>query len=680
MNEKLKVIISAEIDKLKQGVQDAKKAMNDFKSDTDKVSKQVDANMKSMGTAAVNGMKALGTALAAGGAALIAANAATEDYRQGMSNLKLTYEDVGLGASAAAKAQEEFYKITGDADVAFEAASLLGQLANSEEDISTWADIAAGAQARFHDSISVEGLIEAANETANTGVVTGQFADLLNWASKEGTNFAESLSINADAQAAFNQAVSEGASVEDAFNAALAACETQSERNAIITAAMDAGYGDLGESAREANSAIEEQRAAQNRLMGVMSQIGAAMAPVVTGFMDFATKALQPVIDKIAPLAEQYGPQLAEAMGQAGEAVGNAFGFFVDHWEIFAALAGIIAGIAAAIGLYNAVAAVKAAMDALQVTSLTALIAAQWAHVTATAAALAPYLLIVAAIAAVIAIIVLCVKHWDEIREVIAKVAEKIKEIVSKMVDAVVKFFTDLMTKISEKIEGIKTAATEKFQAIKNAISEKVQAAKDAVITTFENIKSGIQSRIDAAKNAVSNVFNSIKSTITTVLNAAKSTVTSVFDGIKTGITDKINAAKTAVSNAINAIKGFFNFSWSLPKLKLPHISISGSFSINPPSVPKFSISWYKLGGVFDSPALFPYGNGQIGGLGEAGAEAIVPLEKNTKWLDKIAERLGAGQSAKIVLEVDGKVFAQTAISSINDLTRQQGKLSLNIV
>jgi hypothetical protein len=162
-------------------------------------------------------------------------------------------------------------------------------------------------------------------------------------------------------------------------------------------------------------------------------------------------------------------------------------------------------------------------------------------------------------------------------------------------------------------------------------------------------------------------------------LNAAKSTVTSIFDSIKSGIQSKINAARDGVKSAIDKIKSFFNFTWSLPKIKLPHFSISGSFSLNPPRVPSFSISWYKLGGVFDNPTLFPYGNGRIGGLGEAGAEAVVPLEKNTKWLDKIAEKLGAGQSAQIILQVDGKTFAQTAVTSINNLTRQQGKLSLNL-
>ena len=123
------------------------------------------------------------------------------------------------------------------------------------------------------------------------------------------------------------------------------------------------------------------------------------------------------------------------------------------------------------------------------------------------------------------------------------------------------------------------------------------------------------------------------------------------------------------------------NFKWELPKIKLPHFSITGKFSLNPPSIPKFSVSWYKLGGIFDSPTLFPFGNGRIGGLGEDGAEAIVPLEKNTEWLDRIAEKLTQkSDSTPIILQVDGKTLAQTSIDSINQLTRQTGRLSLNLV
>ena len=112
----------------------------------------------------------------------------------------------------------------------------------------------------------------------------------------------------------------------------------------------------------------------------------------------------------------------------------------------------------------------------------------------------------------------------------------------------------------------------------------------------------------------------------------------------------------------------------------MPHISITVSFSLSPPSAPKFSINWYAHGGVFDAPTLFGFGNGSIGGLGEAGAEAIVPLENNTEWLDRIAERLGAGSSRPIVLQVDGKTFAETSVDSINALTRQTGKLGLVLV
>ena len=112
----------------------------------------------------------------------------------------------------------------------------------------------------------------------------------------------------------------------------------------------------------------------------------------------------------------------------------------------------------------------------------------------------------------------------------------------------------------------------------------------------------------------------------------------------------------------------------------MPHISISGKFSLNPISVPKFSISWNKLGGIFEKPTIFNYG-GSLQGLGEDGAEAVVPLEHNTQWLTRIAEMLSERMSNNpTVLMVDGKVFAQTAINTINQQTKQTGKLAINIM
>lgn len=128
--------------------------------------------------------------------------------------------------------------------------------------------------------------------------------------------------------------------------------------------------------------------------------------------------------------------------------------------------------------------------------------------------------------------------------------------------------------------------------------------------------------------------MNGIKSSVSSALSGALSTVQSIFGSIHSGISEKINAAKNVVSNAINAIKGFFNFSWSLPKLKLPHISISGSFSLTPPSVPHFGIEWYAEGGILTQPTIFgASGNNLLAG-GEAGAEAVVPLATLWEKLD----------------------------------------------
>lgn len=631
MDKQLKVIISAEVAKFKKGVQEAQDKIRKFGPQTEQEMKKVDAAIEKAGNTMKDWGTKAGAALAAIGGALIGTAAATEEYRANQAKLNAAFETAGASTEAAKQTYTDLYKVLGESDQAVEAANHLAQMTTSEKELAEWTNICQGVYATFGDSLPIEGLTEAANETAKVGTVTGSLADALNWA---------------------------GVS-EDEFNEKLAACNDEAEREALIRETLGGLYDEAAAKYGENAGAIMAQREAQAKLQETLAKVGEAMTPVLTAFTAFASEALGPVAEKIAPIADEYGPKLAEVMSAAGEAVGTAFGFFVDNWAIIAAIAGVIAGIAAAIGLYNAVAAVKAAMDAAQVTTLGALIAAQWAHVTATAAALAPYLLIVAAIAAVIAIIVLCVKHWDEISAKVKEVWASIKE------------------KTAEAVEAVKA----KFEQMKQAISEKVEAAKAAVVDKFNAIKSGITEKVQAAKSTVASVFDAIRSTISNKVNAAKSTVLNVFNAIKSGITEKINAAKSAVGNAIEGIKGFFNFSWSLPKIKLPHFRITGGFSLMPPKAPSFSVSWYQRGGVFDTPHLFGYGNGMLGGLGENGAEAVVPLEKNTQWLDKIAERLNAkAGNGNIIMQVDGKTFAQVAISSINNNTKQTGRLGLQLV
>ena len=153
---------------------------------------------------------------------------------------------------------------------------------------------------------------------------------------------------------------------------------------------------------------------------------------------------------------------------------------------------------------------------------------------------------------------------------------------------------------------------------------------KGIVSATFTGIKDTMNSLMSTANTLTGGKLDSIKSSFSTKLNGALSTVGSVMESIRAKFSEKMESAKTAVSNAIDRIKGFFNFEWSLPHLKLPHISISGSFSLTPPSVPHFGISWYKKamddGMIMNQPTIFGYNakSNQFLAGGEAGSETVV--------------------------------------------------------
>ena len=652
MNEQLKIIISAEVDKLKSGVQDAKKEVGNFKQQVQEASKNIDVNFKKVGEGIKNAAKKIAVGVASAGTALLALGASTKDYRAEQAKLNSAFETAGASADTAKQVYNDLYRVLGESDTSIEAANHLAQLTTNQKDLSEWTTICQGVYATFGDSLPIEGLTEAANETAKTASVTGSLADALNWA---------------------------GIS-EDDFNAQLAACNSEAEREQLIRETLIGTY-DKAAAAYEKNAAeVLKQNEAQAKLQDSLAKLGAVVAPIVTIFTQFATEALAVVVPYIQQLAEKYGPQLKETLQGIGEFIKPIGEFLMAHLPAIATIAGIIMGIAAAYQVVSAALTVYNTIKTAYTTITTIATAAQTAFAAANIAALAPILAVVAAIAAVVAIIVLCIKHWDKIKEAVGKAWDFIKEKTKAAVDAVVNFFTKMKDSISNKAEEIKSAVAEKFEAIKNAISEKVQAAKEAVVNKFSEIKTGISQKIQSAKTAAVEGFSNMKSGVIEKVTGIVSGVKTKFGEIKSGITEKIEGARDAVKNAIEKIKGFFDFKWELPKIKLPHFSISGKFSLNPPQIPKFSVSWYKLGGVFDSPTLFPYG-GSIGGLGEDGAEAVVPLEKNTQWLDRIAEKLASKQSSTpIILQVDGKTFAKTSIDSINQLTKQTGTLGLILV
>lgn len=216
-----------------------------------------------------------------------------------------------------------------------------------------------------------------------------------------------------------------------------------------------------------------------------------------------------------------------------------------------------------------------------------------------------------------------------------------------------------------------------------SAVKSILSSAFDYVKNVFNLIKSIFSSVGSSLKSIISNVFGNIKSTISSGLNAAKNTVSNVLNSIKSKFSSIMNSAKTIVSGAINKIKGFFKFSWSLPKLKMPHPTITGKFSLNPPSVPKFSISWYKKAMnepyMFTEPTLFDVNpaTGHARGAGEAGDELMIGKETMLNMIRAAvsAENTSVVQKLEILISILSKYFPEIIESMKREIVLDSGAL-----
>lgn len=561
---------------------------------------------------------------------------ATREYRTAMAKLDTAFSKANFSADVAAGTYRTLYRVVGDTDQATEAANLIANMAKNQKELQQWTTILTGVFGTYGDSLPVESLAETAAETAKTGTVTGSLADALNWSSEAATMFAGYM--NKDVKTA-----------EDAFNVALSQCSNEQERQALITETLTKLYGGAAEQYQETAGDILDANDATARLTEVQSQMGEAMEPANTAWQNLKTT----LMESFLPIAIERVQGLAGQIDALAGALSGVIGWCQEHQTLLTVI-GIGLGV-----LTTAILAYNISLHATAIATAVAT-AATGAFAAVVGFLTSPIAWVIAGITALIAIGVALYQNWDTASAVLANVWNSIKETAAAVwngiKDTLLGVWNGIRSGVTNGVNAVKNTVSAIWNGIKTVTSTVWNGIKSCVTGVVGGIKNGVSTGINAVKNTVSSIWHGIQSVTTTVWNGIKSgvvgvvtgvkttvgnlfnglknTVSSIWNGIKSAIITPVTAAKEKVTGVINKIKGLFHFSWSLPKLKVPHFGISPAGwkvgDLLKGSIPHLSVRWAAKGGIMRNPTLF--------GGGEAGAEGILPLERNTWWMDKLAD------------------------------------------
>ena len=424
-------------------------------------------------------------------AAFLAMDSATEEYRIAQGKLNTAYEAAGYSAETAATAYNEFYQILGDTDTATEASQLLSKLVQNEQDVTKWTRVAAGVSGTFGDSLPIEGLIEATNETAKVGKVTGVLADALNW-----------VGIS-----------------EDKMNERLERTSSEAERNRILLETLTGSYDDAADAFYRNNEQLVQSRKNQAALSATTAKLGNASAIAKNSLMRLfgvqedgsirAGSALAWLNDRAESVLAKFqewsqdgtmdalAQKLDQGLARAGEMAGNAFQWVLDHGDTIKRW---VVGLGTALALVKVAQFASGVMNAVKTVKLFA------STVGAIVAANPVVLAIVAAIAA----ISLLVANWDKVK-----------------------------AKAGELWDGIKTV----FGGIKDSIVGAFNSAKEAVGSFFSWIGDKL-SALDGAIESVpviGSIYRGIKGAGSWVIDkvTGHATGTSYFPGGWTRVNER---------------------------------------------------------------------------------------------------------------------------------------------
>ena len=518
-------------------------ALNNTKADMVKIQKEIDntseklkkskIDWESVGDTVGKVGKAIGAGVAAMGAAIGAAAGAflglaesTREARVNMGKLETGFTTAGHSAEDAKKTYTELYGVLGDDGQATEAAAHLAKLTKNEKELATWTDIATGVYATFGDSLPIENLTEAANETAKTGAITGGLADALNWA---------------------------GVS-EDEFQASLDKCSTEQERQALITKTLNGLYSDAAEKYREVNGDIIDAQKATASLNSAMAELGAIAEPIVTKLKQLAAELLQ----QITPFVELIGNGLVGALtgaeGAAQQFTDGLLGMvtfaiqkltemlptFINF--AFQMIANIATGIAQALPtLVPSLVQLVADIVQVLIDNIPLLIDAALQLVTGLAQGIINAIpVLVAALPTLITSLI------DGLLSSIPQIIQAGIDLLTSLITALPEIIATIVAAIPEIINGIITALLENIPLI-------IQAGIDLLVALIQALPQIITTIVQAIPQIISGIVNALVQNIPQIIQAGVQLFVALIQNLPTIIAEIVKAVPQIVSGIVSA-------------------------------------------------------------------------------------------------------------------------------
>ena len=582
------------------------RAMDDTAQRANQTSGETQEAFQKIGSVAGTIAKGVVVAGAALGGAWLAAIESSREYRTEMGKLDTAFVTNGHSSEVAKQTYSDLNAVLGDSGQAVEASQHLAKLTDNEKDLQTWTDICTGVYATFGESLPIEGLTEAANETAKTGTLTGGLTDALNWA---------------------------GIS-EEKFQEKLDACSNEQERQKLIMDTLNGSYSEASEQYKKTNKDVMDAQKAQEKLTDAFAEFGRVGEPILTA-----------IKDKVADMVSAAVPHLENFVNKVKDVIAWVKNNkdTIDQWVA------VILGAGTAIGTFLLILSwgkiMTAAANAVKVvrTAILGMNAAMLAN---------PVGLIVALIAGLVVAFVYLwnnvegfrkfwINAWNLIKSSASAAWKSIKKyfsdawaFIKKTWSSVTGFFKGVWSGITKIFGNVKSWFSDRFRQAWNGIKSVWNGAKSffkgvwsSVSGTFGNVAGWFRGKFQSAWSSIKSVFSGWGSFFSGLWSKIKSKFASIGSALGKAMGDSVksgvNKVFSTIEKTINKGIGLINSAIRLAN-KLPGISV-GTLS-------KISLPRLEKGGVLEK--------GQIGFLEGSGAEAVVPLENNRAWLSKVATDL----------------------------------------